>query len=179
MTLARTRLFSLLSGSSPGASLVEFALVIPVLVLLLVGVIEVGPLYNDAISARSGVRTGARHAAVGDVGADDTCTLYPPSSNPAANHLMCLTKKRIGIGGDRVRVAIAYGPSGYGVGQPVAVCAQFALRSVTGLFAPMFSGQFMQTKVEMRIQTASSSPPGAAQESPPSGGSWDFCRVTT
>lgn len=50
-----------------GQSLVEFALVLPLLVILLVGILEFGWLYNGQITLTSAAREGARVAAVQDV----------------------------------------------------------------------------------------------------------------
>src|SRR5436305_1681114 len=41
-----------------GASLVEFALIAPILFLLLFGLIDFGFIYNDFLSLRHGVRAG-------------------------------------------------------------------------------------------------------------------------
>lgn len=47
-----------------GASLVEFALVAPLLVLLLIGMVEFGWLFAQNLDVRHGAREGARLAAV-------------------------------------------------------------------------------------------------------------------
>lgn len=49
-----------------GAVAVEFALVLPVLVLLLFGIIEFGRGYNAQISLQGAVREGARTLAIGN-----------------------------------------------------------------------------------------------------------------
>ena len=48
-----------------GQSLVEFALVLPVLVLLVIGMIEFGRVLNVWLIVGNGAREGARYAAVG------------------------------------------------------------------------------------------------------------------
>ena len=48
-----------------GAALVEFALVLPVLVLFLFGIVEFGRAYSARIQLTSAVREGARAAALG------------------------------------------------------------------------------------------------------------------
>ncbi|MGH8913392.1 MAG: TadE/TadG family type IV pilus assembly protein [Acidimicrobiia bacterium] len=52
------------SRSDRGASLVEFALVAPLLLLLLIGVVEFGWLFAQNLDVRHGAREGARLAAV-------------------------------------------------------------------------------------------------------------------
>lgn len=53
-----------LRGEERGAALVEFAIVLPLLVLLLFGVVEFGRAYNARIELTSAVREGARAAAL-------------------------------------------------------------------------------------------------------------------
>lgn len=48
-----------------GASAVEFALIVPLLVILVFGIIEFGVAYLQVQSIRTGVREGGRAAAVG------------------------------------------------------------------------------------------------------------------
>ena len=49
-----------------GAALVEFALVLPLLLLLIGGIIQFGFIFNGQITLTSAVREGARHAVVGN-----------------------------------------------------------------------------------------------------------------
>ena len=48
-----------------GAAVVEFALVVPILLMLLVGIIEFGRAYNVMISIQGASREGARALALG------------------------------------------------------------------------------------------------------------------
>ncbi|WP_026556464.1 TadE/TadG family type IV pilus assembly protein [Arthrobacter sp. 35W] len=52
------------NGSERGAAAVEFALLLPVLLLLVIGIMEFGRAYNIQISASQAAREGARYAAV-------------------------------------------------------------------------------------------------------------------
>ena len=45
-----------------GATLVEFAILLPVIVLVVFGIIDFGSLYNDYQSLRQGARDGIRTA---------------------------------------------------------------------------------------------------------------------
>ena len=47
-----------------GQTLVEFALVVPLLLLIVFGIIQFGVAFNDYLSLTDGVRAGARKAAV-------------------------------------------------------------------------------------------------------------------
>lgn len=63
-------------GGERGASLVEFALIAPFLIFLLIGIIEFGYLFGEFNDVRHGAREGARIAAVnaGDNGFLHTTT---------------------------------------------------------------------------------------------------------
>ena len=50
--------------SERGAAAVEFALVLPILVVLLIGIMEFGRAYNTQISLTAGAREGARVMAI-------------------------------------------------------------------------------------------------------------------
>ena len=49
-----------------GAAAVEFALVLPLLLLLVLGIFEFGRVFNIQISLSNAAREGARHMAVHD-----------------------------------------------------------------------------------------------------------------
>lgn len=53
-------------GREEGAQLVEFALLAPLLILLLLGIIELGFKFSQFNELRHGVREGARYAAVSE-----------------------------------------------------------------------------------------------------------------
>lgn len=59
----KTKFRNKFSGNE-GASAVEFALLLPILVMLLVGIIQLGMAYSNYISLTHAAREGARLAAV-------------------------------------------------------------------------------------------------------------------
>lgn len=59
-----------LSQEERGAVVVEFALVLPLLVLFVFGIVEFGRAYNARLELTSAVREGARTAAIGGTGVD-------------------------------------------------------------------------------------------------------------
>ena len=88
------------SGRSDGASAVEFALVVPVLLLLVFGIIEYGLWFSDSARRRQGVREAARQGVVGNFGTE-SCDLTGASGDANAQALMCTAQDRIGgITGD-------------------------------------------------------------------------------
>ena len=54
--------------------MLEFALVLPVLMLLIVGIIKVGIVYNNYLTLNDAVRAGARQLAIGRGQGSDVCT---------------------------------------------------------------------------------------------------------
>src|SRR5438445_13173943 len=106
--------------SESGATLVEAAFVIPILVLLIFGAIEFGNLFNNYNSVRNGVREGARQGVVANTSAGDCNTstdLVNATGSTNTKNLICLVKSRIGIKPyTDVRVRI-YEDTTYTVGQ--------------------------------------------------------------
>ncbi len=69
-----------------GAAAVEFALVMPILVILLLGIIEMCFLMRDYVSMSSSVRAGARTASASADAGPGTCeaSTNPPPCTPAS-----------------------------------------------------------------------------------------------
>jgi Flp pilus assembly protein TadG len=57
--------------SDRGAAMVEFALILPILLMLVIGIIEFGRAYNTTVSMQAAAREGAREAALGNDGIVD------------------------------------------------------------------------------------------------------------
>lgn len=77
------RLFSLKKGQK-GQATVEFALLLPIFLLLLLGIIEMGLIFKDYIAVSHGAKEGARRAALGNTDAEicqvvlDSLTISQP-----------------------------------------------------------------------------------------------------
>ena len=54
--------------------MVEFALVLPVLMLLIVGIVKLGIVFNNYLTLNDAVRAGARQLAIGRGQATDVCS---------------------------------------------------------------------------------------------------------
>jgi len=59
---------------STGAAALEFALVVPFLILILVGMVTTAMTYSDHLSATNAVREGARYGAAADVSSSSWAT---------------------------------------------------------------------------------------------------------
>jgi len=71
--------------NSDGQSVVEFALVLPVLALILFGIIQFGIVFNNYIDLTDAVRAGARKAAVSARTPDPTSTAKQAVVNSAGD----------------------------------------------------------------------------------------------
>ena len=107
-----------------GASAVEFALVLPVLILILFGIIEFGVAFAQQLSLNSGARQGARLGVVGDktcgdvaaaaidaaqaIGLDTTKIVVTTSINNAPDCASATDKPCLGHRGDPLKVALSY-----------------------------------------------------------------------
>ncbi len=152
-----------------GASLVEFALVVPIFVLLVMGIIDFGMAFNDYNSVRQGVREGARQVVVADWGTDG-CTTGSSSARAA-----CVTRARIGLSTTDTKVKIVL-PTSYAPGDQVKVCAMYPFRSLSGIFSPVLNGRVAKSKLSMRIeQIDDAAPLTAYQDTPLSGQTWAWC----
>jgi TadE-like protein len=100
-----------------GASIVEFAMVLPLFVGLLMGFIDFGLNLNNISSVRQAVREGARDVAVGEPG-DAECTLSPgvddaatttvneSNLKPKTKTLLCGIK--LAVPSSSIRVRLSY-----------------------------------------------------------------------
>jgi hypothetical protein len=162
-----------------GASLVEFALIAPILFLLLFGLIDFGFIYNDYLQVRQGVRDGARQGAVANFGpssapftfSQTSCNndAYVASSAPSEDKaLICQLRNRIGLDPSKMRIGICLSNSGgtacntnasgtlpnpaYTDGRTLIVCAMYPATSRSGFLNPFLSGGVVTTRVAIRIE---------------------------
>jgi len=69
-----------------GAAVVEFAILVPLLLLVVLGIIEMGLLMRDSVAANSAVRSGARTASAAAGAGPGTCqaSANPPPCTPVS-----------------------------------------------------------------------------------------------
>ncbi|MEN8114203.1 MAG: TadE/TadG family type IV pilus assembly protein [Actinomycetota bacterium] len=116
-----------------GASAVEFALVLPLFVLLVFGIMEAGWLFSQQVEIRNAAREGARLAVV-DYGSADT--------------IIGEVCSRADLSGHGATVTIAANPTS------VAVSVSNPYESLTGVLDSIFGGGkvVMTSDVEMRTE---------------------------
>lgn len=150
-----------------GAVMVEAALVLPLLLLLVFGMIDFGVNLSDQISVREGVREGVRQAVVGAPGAE------------TVPEVVALTKERIGVEvtGTRVFVhpeATVDAPAG-AKGSNLSVCAYVPMRSISGFYSPALDGRYLWSRVTMRVEQDLGYTEPAGSDAAPSGEDWTRC----
>ncbi len=138
------------SGGDSGAAALEFALVLPVLALILFAVIDFGIFFANAIDAGSGVQEATRQAVVASF--DPNCT--PPSDVGGATgdipHLMCMVASRTSpLAGDTyVKVLL---PDGWEQGKQLVVCSVVVPTGLVGYVPLPHSGK-VHAKSVMTIE---------------------------
>ena len=153
--------------------MLEFALVLPILVLLLFGTVDFGIVLLNMNTTKQGVREGARQAVVANFGSSTGCAATPNSITGASRELICLVKDRIGLVPADTRIMISF-PNANEVGNSMLVCAQYPMRSTTGLLTPVINNHVIRTKVEMRIEKADNSLTAVSETALP-GQDWLWC----
>jgi Flp pilus assembly protein TadG len=139
----------LCSNNDRGASLVEFALIMPLLLVLIFGMVDAGWAFFQNLEVRHGAREGARLAVVkfGDEAA-----------------IIAETCARMNDPGPSVQVTVASDSAD--IGGKVSVTVTNDHKSIVG-FVPFFNGITLSTTVEMRLeQTLMSAYPGAGGTCP-------------
>jgi Flp pilus assembly protein TadG len=156
-----------------GAAAVEFALVVPVLLMILFGIVDYGLFFNNSLSVKQGVREAARQGVVANYGSSCSMTW---SALPSANmqKLGCTVMDRTSAvtGTSYVKVRL---PDGWTKGKSLIVCEMVKTSGVTGL-TPLPSSGIVTSKVEMSIRRATfGQGETGGEQAPPSGASWSWC----
>lgn len=140
-----------------GAVAVEFALLLPVLVLLLVSILDFGLWYSDSIGLRSTAREGARMAVVAN---------YPDCSRstPAKSATCVATSQATLLGGTPVAKAYVKDPTtgaeggSWQRGNELVVCTAIKATGMTGLGLVPSDGN-LRSRVVMRLESDQSDAP--------------------
>src|SRR4051812_21452614 len=117
--------------SDRGAAAVEFALVIPVLLMVLFGIIDYGLLLSNSLSVKQGVREAARQGIVANYGSACSMTWStPPSANIAKLGCTVVDRTSSVTGTPFVMIKL---PNGWTKGKPLIVCEMVKTAGLTGL----------------------------------------------
>lgn len=151
-----------------GAAAVEFALVMPVLFLLLMGILNFGLWFNDSLQLRQGVREAARQAVVlvpfSGVGCGGTTGMA---------NVACGTKSQTVTTGGTASVRILTpGAGGWVRGNQLVVCAEVNSLNITGL-VPLPA--YIKSKTTMSIESVPTPAPSPYTDDASPSGSWSWC----
>jgi hypothetical protein len=156
------------ASSDRGAVVVESALVVPILLILVFGMIDFGINLSDQISVREGVREGVRQGVVDAPGAT------------TIDDVVALTKSRIGVTNGAKVYVVPQATATAAVGQPgsnLSVCAYVPMRSLSGFFKPLLNGRYMWSRVTMRVEQQLEYT-SAGGDAAPSGSTWAGCTAS-
>jgi len=126
-----------------GQAIVETALVVPMIVLLVFGILEFGRFYNAWIVITQASREGARVAAV-------ECTLSPSTCGTDVN-----TKVDANLGGlSLASRTITLTPGPYSAGSPVTVTVQYSMSVITPIIGTILPGNphTLTSSATMRLE---------------------------
>lgn len=169
-----------------GAVLVEFALIAPILLVLLFGIVDFGIAMSNQVALRQGVREGARQGVVAEYGPTSSCGATVVGGSENMRRLLCLTKSRTDLTASDVSVAVRFdtttaGPTpttGGGsppVGSALVVCGVVPLDSLSGMFDPVLADRYLRSRTVMRVEVASDAQEAPASEVDPTGENWAWC----
>jgi hypothetical protein len=165
---------------------VELALILPLFLVLVFGVIEFGITYNNSITVREGAREAARQGAVANFGSTTSCSLTGLTGSPSTDvqKLMCNTKQQIGLSYANTRVKVLSGSADFSSsgtfqkGEELIVCAEYPVDTMAKFVAPVLGGSLLKSKASIRIEASYSNTETAGYETPLSGDDWSWCTVS-
>ncbi len=91
-----------------GQSLVEFALLIPILILILMAIVEFGFMFNTYITINNASREGARLGSLGGSDTEVALRVLEASPNLASENFTIAVTPGVRNRGDMIRVNIQY-----------------------------------------------------------------------
>lgn len=93
-----------------GQSLVEFAIIVPVIVMMIMGIIEFGLMFNSYLTINNSSREGARYAAVGGTDAEIVDKIISTAPNLDSTHISIsiIPDENSRSRGDTVTVYVTY-----------------------------------------------------------------------
>jgi Flp pilus assembly protein TadG len=149
------QLLTINKTSRRGQALVEFALVVPLLILLLLGIMEFGWLVKNQLTVANAARDGARYAAVGHTVEDITALINNDTTNvPGSPGKLTISMNYADSG--TVTYSNALADSGTENNAPpgsmVQIIVSIPNQSLTGFF-PFLNNRPISISVEMRRES--------------------------
>ena len=141
---------SLFDPRPAGAALVEFALILPLLLLLVFGVINFCALMYDQSIIANAAREGARWAAVratATAGSGCTNSVSSAPTDPCQVAYSYAYNRLISFNGVRSPQVSFLAAGGFGTGAPQAVTVTYSYKGVGWFFGEKALSTFSQTSV--------------------------------
>lgn len=132
-----------------GAAVVEFAIVVPLLLTLVFGIIEFGWTFGQHLDVRHGAREASRLVAV-----DYLPRSVDPSTVSAADHaayIVDATCDRMDLADDS-DVTLSLDGGGGTVGEFVEVTVKSELQTITGWFDAILGSKELESTVSTRVE---------------------------
>lgn len=89
-----------------GQAIVEFALILPIFILILVGIMEFGLLFHQYLVVTSASREGARTAALGGTDAETVAIVNAAAASVNAGQLTTVVSPQVRVRGQSVSVRV-------------------------------------------------------------------------
>ena len=177
--------------SELGTAVAELALVVPIFLVLVMGIIDFGMIANEKIGLTGGVREASWNSSRAIFGSACPANYLTYTTAPTAEtqKVMCMVKLRSGIPVANIRVKVrlvnlaSTGTAGtYTTGNAIMVCAMSKVNSTTKFFAALLNGKLQKARLTTAILTlsANTSAIANAEETSLDGNSssWSFCDPT-
>jgi Flp pilus assembly protein TadG len=157
-------------AGADGAAAVEFALVVPLLLMLFFGILDYGMYFDNSLNVRQGVREAARQAVVTKFNDGSTCTTGIPAAQVA-----CTTDKLIGTVNGTAYTKVVLVSGFWAQNQQLVVCSIVKTQSLTG-FVPLPGNGAVHSSTRMSIEVVpTSSVPTAGYTEGPATLDWSWC----
>ncbi len=141
-----------------GAALVEFAIIAPMLFMLLFGIIDFGLMFGQKLDVIQGSREGARLASVNYQATADS------SGSTQTSEIVAETCARMALADDStVTITFAVGTD---VGDTVSIVVRKPAQPVTGMFDEILDGVVLFSRVTVRLEQDASFAPVSEQGCP-------------
>jgi len=150
-----------------GAAAVEFALLVPILLFLVMAIVDFGMWYGDSITIRHGTREAARAGAVNDF--QPGC----PGVDRAAK-TACVAEKRSDIVGGDMWVKVVAEDGDWTEGNSLTVCALVEVTGTTGV-TPLPNDRLVRSRAVSRIEVTDPSSDYTDPDPLPTGATWAWC----
>jgi Flp pilus assembly pilin Flp len=166
-----------------GAAAVEFALVLPILILILFGIIDYGLYFNASLQSRWGVHDATRSAAVtpssGGTTSCSTTAVAPPTD---IKRLICSVLSNTDSATAKKYVDVKL-PDGWQVGKQLIVCERLDVSGLTG-FVPFPNKGHIQDVAVLNIEQLGDPDPQWNKDTAPQdyaevlpNGDWSWCKA--